>query len=158
VPLYYAHLTTHSPGGINTRYWNEPNTPVYPFGHGLSYSTFEYSGLKTDRAQMAIGESLTVAVDLKNTGRIAADEVAQLYVHQRSGSAARPVRELKGFQRVTLKPGEKRTLTFRIGPDELRYWSSATRSWVNEASTFDVAVGGSSTAPFGTTFTVTPKP
>ena len=148
VPMYYAHLTTHEPENAAKRYWNEPGAPTYPFGFGLSYSTFAYANLRVDRAQMAPGEAVTVSVDVKNTGSRRADEVAQLYIHQRSGSAARPVRELKGFQRVTLDPGERRTLSFRLGEAELRYWNASRRDWVIDESEIDLAVGGDSTAAF----------
>ena len=79
----------------------------------------------------------------------------QLYIHQRYGSASRPVRELMGFQRVSLAPDESRTLQFRLGPAELRYWNAAVRDWVIDPSTFDVWVGGNSAAELGTTFEVT---
>jgi len=94
-------------------------------------------------------------VDLENTGNSAADEVAQLYIHQQWGSASRPVRELKGFQRVALAPHEKKTLHFTLGKDELSYWSTAKKDWVEESSVFDVWAGGDSNAPLHTTFTVT---
>ena len=97
---------------------------------------------------------MTVTVDLANTGRRKSDEVAQLYIHQRYGTSSRPVRELKGFQRVTLKPGEKRKLTFTLAPEDLRYWSAATRDWVQDQSVFDVWIGGSSNASLGATFEV----
>jgi beta-glucosidase len=93
-------------------------------------------------------------VDVRNTGSRTADEVAQLYIHQRHGSSARPVRELKGFQRVTLKPGEMRSIRFTLTPAELRYWTSAKRAWVQDATTFDVYVGNSSLAALTTTFEV----
>jgi len=96
-----------------------------------------------------------VSVELTNTAEREADEVVQLYLHQRSGSAARPVRELKGFRRVTLAPGESRVLEFSVGPNERRYWNAAVRDWVTDASTFDVWVGGDSTAPLSTAFEVT---
>ncbi|HEX7874623.1 MAG TPA: beta-glucosidase BglX [Sphingobium sp.] len=147
VPMIYDHLGSHDPRGVNKRYWNEPNDPAYPFGYGLSYSSFTYGNLAVDHDSIVPGETLTVSVDLANSGKRLASEVAQLYIRQRSGTAARPVRELKGFQRVTLKPGEKRRLTFRLGPDELRYWNSAVRDWVIDSSTFDVGVGGDSTVP-----------
>ncbi len=152
VPMTYSRLQSHMPSTDGQRYWNEESTPLFPFGHGLSYSSFAFSNLQVDRKTARVGETVSVSVELKNTGQRSADEVAQLYVHQRSGSAARPVRELKGFQRVTLAPGESRTLTFKLGADELRYWSTATRGWVNEAAGFDVWVGGDSTAKLGASF------
>ena len=92
---------------------------------------------------------------MTNAGPTQGDEVVQLYIHQRHGSAARPVRELKGFQRVTLEPGETQTVQFALGPGELRYWNAASRDWVIDAATFDVWVGGDSTAALATTFEVT---
>ena len=91
---------------------------------------------------------------VSNTSARTADEVVQLYIHQRHGTAARPVRELKGFERVTVPAGESRRLTFTLGPAELRYWNAGVRDWVNDASTFDVWVGGDSTAELASTFTV----
>lgn len=146
LPLYYAHNASHDPANANRRYWNELNDPAWPFGFGLSYSTFDYSGLVVDQPKVTTDATVRVSVDVRNTGARTADEVAQLYVHQRSGTSARPVRELKGFQRVTLKPGETRRLTFDLKPADLRYWNAASRSWVNDDSVFDVAVGGDSTA------------
>ena len=157
VPMIYSHLTSHYPANASERYWDQPGTPAWPFGYGLSYSSFAFSNLKIDRTEFSPGDTATVTVDLKNTGTRMADEVAQLYIHQRSGSAARPVRELKGFQRVTLKPGETRTLSFRLGEAELRYWSSAKYDWVIDDAVFDVGVGGDSTVPFGVTFEVKRK-
>lgn len=106
LPMYYSRLTSHDPRNAERRYWNEPNSPTYPFGHGLSYTTFSYSNLRVAPATIVAGESIKVSVDLKNTGSRTGDEVAQLYVHQKVGTAARPVRELKGFQRVSLKPAK----------------------------------------------------
>lgn len=157
VPMIYSHLTSHAPGEQGKRYQDEYSTPKWPFGHGLSYSTFEFSNLKVDKPTIAPGETVTVTVDLRNSGTRTADEVAQLYIRQRSGTAARPVRELKGFQRVTLKPGETRTLTFRLGDAELRYWNAAKRDWVIDDSVFDIAVGGDSTVKFGGSFSLRQK-
>ena len=154
VPLIYAHLASHEPENSAKRYWNEPSAPVYPFGFGLSYSTFAYANVRVDHAQIAPGGAVMVSVDLTNSGTRRADEVAQLYIHQRSGTAARPVRELKGFQRVTLNPGERRTLTIQLGEKEMRYWNAARRDWIIDDSSFDVAVGGDSTAAFTTAFKV----
>ena len=154
VPMIYAHLTSQDPAKSGERYYDEESTPLFPFGYGLSYSTFVIDNLRLDRPAIAPGETLSVSVDVRNVGARKADEVAQLYIHQRHGSAARPVRELKGFQRVTLGPGEKRSLTFALGPDELRYWSSAKRDWVLEPSIFDVWVGSDSTATLRADFEV----
>ncbi|MET0269296.1 MAG: glycoside hydrolase family 3 N-terminal domain-containing protein [Sphingomonas sp.] len=154
-PLFYARLNSHDPRNAEKRYWNESAAPLYPFGFGLSYATFRYSDIKVDAAEAGPQRDVTVSATVENTGSRRADEVAQLYIHQRVGSAARPVRELKGFQRVTLRPGERRTLTFRLSDAELRYWSAAKRGWTVENSVFDVAVGGDSNAPFATTFKTT---
>jgi beta-glucosidase len=96
-----------------------------------------------------------VSVDLENTGASSADEVAQLYIHQQSGSTSRPVRELKGFERVTLGAHEKKTIHFTLGNDELTYWSTATRSWVVEPAIFDVWVGADSNASLHPNFNIT---
>ncbi len=148
-PLYYAHTLTHQPEGspmYRSRYWDGETSPLYPFGFGLSYTTFTFSNLKLAAPQVKLGASVGVTVDVTNAGSVAGDEVAQLYVHQKAGASSRPVRELKGFERVTLKPGETRTVRFTLGPDELRYWSTAERQWTQEAEGFDVWAGGDSRA------------
>jgi beta-glucosidase len=148
-PLYYARTLTHQPEGsprYRSRYWEGPSSPLYPFGYGLSYTTFAFSNLKLGAPQVKLGASVSVSVDVTNTGTLAGDEVVQLYVHQKAGSASRPVRELKGFRRVGLKPGETQSVAFPLGPDELRYWSSFERKWVQEAEAFDVWVGSDSSA------------
>ncbi len=154
VPIFYNHLTTHAPDDQGKRYWDEPSTPLFPFGHGLGYGTFSYGDLTLDRDRIAPGESLTVSATVTNTGERAGDEVAQLYIRQRFGRAARPVRELKGFRRISLDAGASETVEFTLGPDELRYWNAAERDWVQDAATFDVWVGTDSTADLGTTFEV----
>jgi beta-glucosidase len=154
VPVIYSHTISHDPGNQGRRYWDEASTPLYPFGYGLSYGRFEYSDLTLDRDQIQAGQTVTVSVTVTNAGRRAGDEVAQLYLRQRYGSASRPSRELKGFQRVTLAAGESRTLRFPLGPGELRYWNAATRDWVIDTTTIDVFAGGDSTAELTTSFTV----
>ncbi|MGC0771634.1 MAG: beta-glucosidase BglX [Candidatus Acidiferrum sp.] len=154
LPIYYAHNTTQAPENQGKRYWDEESTPLYPFGYGLSYSTFSFNDMRLSKTTLKPGETLDIEVDVQNTGSSTADEVAQLYIHQRYGSTSRPVRELKGFQRITLAPQEKKTLHFSIGKDELTYWSTAKRAWVEEPSTFDVWVGGDSTTTFRSSFTV----
>lgn len=154
VPLIYSNLISHEPGNANKRYWNESNAPMYPFGYGLSYTAFEYSNLQVERPQYAPGDAVTVTVDCKNTGARAGDEVAQLYIHQRTGTSTRPIRELKGFQRITLKPGEIRKLRFTLSAEDLSYWSAVTHDWVHDESKFDLWVGGSSTAELAGSFEV----
>jgi beta-glucosidase len=154
VPLIYSHLASHDPQNATKRYSNESNAPVWPFGFGLSYTSFAYANVRVDPERISPEGTVTVSFDLKNIGGRTADEVAQLYIHQKSGSAARPVRELKGFRRVTLKPGETRVMSFRVGPDEMRYWNAARRDWVVDESTFEIAVGGDSSAPFAGSFAV----
>lgn len=155
IPTIYSQRQSHAPETEGKRYWNEESTPLFAFGHGLSYSTFEFSNLRLTRSSMKVGESLSVLVDLTNTGAMAADEVAQLYIHQRYGSTSRPARELKGFQRITLATGETKTLVFELGHPELRYWSTAAREWVQEAAMFDVWVGNDSNAQLHVLFEVT---
>jgi beta-glucosidase len=154
VPIYYAHNTTQEPGNQGKRYWDEESTPLYPFGYGLSYSTFSFSNLKVSRAQFGIGETVDVTADVENTGSSTADEVAELYIHQRSGSASRPVRELKGFQRITLAAREKKTVRFELGSDELSYWSAAKKGWIVEPAVFDVWVGADAKASLHQSFKI----
>lgn len=154
VPMIYSHTISHEPHNQATRYWDEASTPLYPFGHGLSYGQFEYANLTVDHAVIATDGTVTVSVDVTNTGTRSADDVAQLYIHQRSGSASRPVRELKGFQRITVAAGETRTVQFTIGPNERQYWNAAAKGWVLDATTFDIWVGNDSTAQLTTTFYV----
>ncbi len=155
VPIYYAHNTTQAPENQGKRYWDEESTPLYPFGYGLSYSKFAFSNLKLSRNAIKPGEAIDVSVDVENEGATAADEVAQVYIHQQSGSTSRPVRELKGFERMTLGAHEKKTVHFSLGNDELTYWSTATKSWVEEAATFDVWAGGDSNASLHANFKIT---
>ncbi len=159
VPIYYAHNLTHRPeteAGFVSRYWDGPSSPLYPFGTGLSYTTFAYSNLQLAPDRVSVGRALDVSVDVENTGARAGDEVVQLYVHQQAGSASRPVRELKGFERVTLEPGEKKTVQFSLGGKELSFWSPQEKKWVQEAADFDLWVGGDSTAPLRVGFKVVP--
>jgi beta-glucosidase len=155
IPINYAHNTTQAPQDQAKRYWDVESTPLYPFGFGLSYSQFTFSDLHLSKTKINPDETLDVTVVVQNTGSRTADEVAQLYIHQRYGSSSRPVRELKGFERTELKPAERKTLRFKIGKDERTYWSAASRSWVVDASTFDVWVGPDSSASLHASFDVT---
>ena len=157
IPIYYAHNITQEPAtkkNFTSRYWDIPTSPLYPFGHGLSYTTFSFSNLRVSKPELKVGESTEVLVDVENTGRRTGDEVAQLYIHQRYGSSSRPVRELKGFERITLAPGQKRTVRFTLGKPELTYWSGAAKAWVQEPTVFDLWVGSDATASLTTTLRV----
>jgi len=148
-PLYYARDLTHSPESsprYSSRYWDGPTTPLYPFGYGLSYTTFSIANLKVGAPQVKAGSSVAVTADVTNTGSVVGDEVVQLYIHQKAGSDSRPMRELKGFERLTLKPGETKTVTFSLGPAELSYWSTKMAKVVQDAEAFDVWVGADSAA------------
>jgi beta-glucosidase len=154
-PLYYAHTLTHQPESapdFKSRYQDMKSTPLYPFGYGLSYTKFAFGNLQLSKATAKVGESVGVSVEVQNTGGVAGDEVVQLYIHQQSGSASRPVRQLKGFEKVPLAPGEKKTLHFTLGKDELTYWSPALKTWVLEPAVFDVWVGEDSTATLHANF------
>ena len=154
VPLVYSHTRSHEPDNQTRRYWDEANSPLFPFGHGLSYGRFEFGNVTVDQPVISTTGTVTVAVDVANRADRQADEVVQLYISQRHGTASRPGRELKGFSRVTLAAGESRTLEFRLGPNERQYWNAAVRDWVIDPSTFDVWVGGDSSASVATTFEV----
>ena len=155
VPMIYSHLRTFQPEAAEQRYWSGPSTPLYPFGHGLSYASFSYANLRLSASQIKVGQSVEVTVDVTNTSTVDADEVVQLYIHQRYGTSSRPVRELKAFRRLPIASGASETVTFGLGPEQLRYWSAATRAWVQEATEIEIYVGGSSTAELDTVLTVT---
>jgi len=148
-PLYYNHKPTGrgepAAGGMVfwSHYTDAPNTPLFPFGHGLSYTTFEYSDLKLSAGELAAGNTLTVEVTLTNSGGRPGTEVVQLYVHDRFGSYTRPVKELKGFQKVALDPGESRVVSFALGAADLAFYGPGG-SWKAEPGGFEVFVGGSS--------------
>jgi beta-glucosidase len=158
VPIIYSRLTSHQPHTASQRYWEEESTPLYPFGFGLSYGQVEYSELALSAPQIGPDDTVEATVELHNPAARVVEEVAQLYLHQRTGRAARPVRELKGFQRVTLEPGARRTLHFAIPAAARRYWSAADGAYVLDETTFDVWVGGSSTAELHAEFVVQGSP
>ena len=155
VPILYSHTRSHEPDNQARRYWDEPSTPLFPFGHGLSYGRFAYSDPTVDRPSIPADATVTVSVQVTNTSDRDAAEVVQLYLHQRHGSASRPVRELKGFQRVTLPAHASQRVQFTIGPRQRRHWSTTARNWVLDSSIFDVWIGGSSTAEVTATFETT---
>jgi beta-glucosidase len=157
-PIYYNHNRTQAPEDapdFKSRYWDLLTSPLYPFGYGLSYTEFSFDNLKLSQTEAKVGGSVEVSVDVTNTGIRDGDAVVQLYIHQRAGSASRPVRQLKGFQRVNLAAGAKQTVHFTLGKDELQFWSPAKKQWVVEPEQFDVWVGGDSTAKLHSEFRLT---
>jgi len=150
VPIFYNGKNTGRPFSADkadqkylSRYLDSPNTPQWVFGHGLSYTTFGYSPVTLDKAAIRPGETLTASVTLTNTGRRAGTEMVQLYTRDLVGSVTRPVKELKGFQKVTLKPGESRRVTFRISDRDLAF-HRADMSYGAEPGDFTLGIGGSS--------------
>jgi len=140
-----ALLPVHYTEGIRVGYRGYDlagKAPLFPFGHGLSYTTFKYSGLKI--ASTKAGEPVTVTCEIKNTGKRSGAEVAQLYVGGGHGPVERPVRELKGFTRVELKPGEKRAVSFTLAKRDFSYYDVAAKSWVMVPGKFQVSIGSSS--------------
>jgi len=165
IPIYYNHKNTGRPAtkksvvniddiepgapqhscGDTSFYLDIDNSPFYPFGYGRSYSDFTYSELELNRDRIRSGESIEISFKLSNSGDFEAEEVAQLYVRDLVGSVTRPVRELKGFKRIRLKPGESRTVTFTLTTDNLAFYNRRNRR-VTEPGKFHLWVGGSSTA------------
>jgi beta-glucosidase len=157
VPIYYSHNLSHKPydaRDVSSRYWDLPTSPQYPFGFGLTYSSFSFADLKLSSPKIDVDGDESASVLVTNTGSRTADDVVQVYIHQRYGSASRPVRELKGFERVTLAAGESKRVTFTITREERKYWSSADNGWVSDPSEFDVWIGDSSEASLHGSFAV----
>ena len=138
LPAYYYH----KPSAEVPYLFKKPG-PLFAFGHGLSYTTFKFSNLKLSPSQIAPEGETTVSMDVTNTGSREGDEVAQLYIRDRVSSVTRPVKELKGFRRVHLKPGGTETVGFKLTPAELGFYN-ADMHWVVEPGTFDIMVGSSS--------------
>jgi beta-glucosidase len=146
VPLYYAHKSTGRPPAAdkwNSKYLDVPVTPQFPFGHGLSYTTFELSGLTLGRTSIAASGTLPVKVTVKNTGSRAGDEVVQIYVTDVAASVTRPVKQLRAFERVSLSPGESKTLAFTLGPRDLGLYDARLR-WTVEPGEFRITAATSS--------------
>ncbi|MCW5911796.1 MAG: beta-glucosidase BglX [Cyclobacteriaceae bacterium] len=149
VPLYYAHKNTGRPlrgpwfQKFQSNYIDVSNDPVYPFGYGLSYTSFIYGDVKLDKSSITPAETLTVSVDVTNTGKYDGAEVVQLYVRDWVGSVTRPVKELKGFKKVMIKAGETKTVTFQLTKEDLSFYNYDLK-WVAEPGEFSVLVGGNS--------------
>ena len=150
IPLYYNHLNTGRPleagkwfSKFRSNYLDIDNDPLYPFGYGLSYTTFRYGDLQLSNNSMNERGKITASVTVTNTGNYDADEIVQMYIRDMVGSVARPVKELKGFERIHLKKGESRTVSFDITAEQLKFYNSAL-NWVCEPGEFEVMVGGNS--------------
>lgn len=158
IPIYYAEKNTGRPAvegqHYTSKYLDMPNTPLYPFGYGSSYTTFAYRDLKVRNARLRPTDTLVVSVTVANTGTRAGTDVAQLYVRDDVGSVTRPLRQLKGFRRVELAAGASQTVEFRVPVQQLGFWSQAMK-YVVEPGTFHVYAGSSSTADLAATFEVT---
>ena len=147
IPLYYAAKNTGRPllegrwfEKFRSNYLDVDNDPLYPFGYGLSYTTFEYGPVALSAAEVAEGGSVTAEVTVRNTGAVAGKEVVQMYIQDVVGSTTRPVRELKGFEKIYLEPGESRTVTFEITPELMSHYNSDLE-FVAEPGEFIVSVG-----------------
>lgn len=150
IPLYYAHKNTGRPLGENkwfTRFWSNyldvSNEPLYPFGHGLSYTTFTYGDVKLSNSTLKPTQKITVSTTVTNSGNVAGEEVVQLYIRDLVGTSTRPVKELKGFQKINLQSGETKTVNFTITEDMLRFYNSQLK-FVSEAGDFKAFVGTNS--------------
>lgn len=150
IPLYYSHKNTGRPLDnekwffrFRSNYLDVSNEPLYPFGYGLSYATFNYGDLKLSSNTLKSGQKITVSTTVTNTGKVAGQEVVQLYTRDLVGSSTRPVKELKGFQKITLQPGESKNVSFTISEEMLRFYNSELK-FVSEAGDFKAFIGTNS--------------
>jgi beta-glucosidase len=150
VPIYYAHKNTGRPleqgkwfSKFRSNYLDVSNDPVYPFGYGLSYTRFSYSDIKLSSTSLKGNQTLTASVTVTNTGTREGKEVVQLYIRDVVGSVTRPVKELKGFQKIELKAGESKTVSFAITPNDLKFYNYDLKyDW--EPGDFVIMIGGNS--------------
>jgi beta-glucosidase len=161
VPVFYYAKNTGRPiylpsDKYKSKYLDSPNTPLYPFGYGLSYTTFEYSDLKLSAPALKKGKSIEATVTVTNTGRREGEEVVQLYIRDLVGSVTRPVKLLKGFQKVFLRPGESTKVTFTITEDMLAFWRK-DMTFGTEPGDFHAMVGGSSDTTLQASFSLSRK-
>jgi len=147
VPIYYNRMNTGRPPEANNRYTSKyldvPWTPQFPFGYGLSYTRFKITNLQLSAQRISATGKLTASIEVENVGKRSGDEVVQLYIRDMAASMTRPVKELKGFQRITLQPGEKKRVEFLLTTEELAFWNRDMRFTV-EPGEFKVMVGANS--------------
>jgi beta-glucosidase len=159
VPIYYNHEPTGRPCDVTQKYTSRYRDlpfcdPLYTFGYGLSYTTFAVSNLRLDKTRVGPNGSVSASVTVRNTGTRAGDEVVQLYLHDPVASISQPVRRLRGFERVTLQPGQSRTVTFTVDKSDFGFYDNAGK-FVVEPGTIELYAGNSSTATLTKSFTVT---
>ena len=150
IPLYYNYKNTGRPESEEDKfekfksvYLDVPNSPLFPFGYGLSYTTFNYSDISLSSSKLQGNQTLKASVTLTNTGKYDGSEIVQLYIRDVVGSITRPVKELKGFQKIMLKAGERKTVTFDITPEDLKFYNSDLKyDW--ESGDFEIKIGGNS--------------
>ena len=173
IPIYYAQKNTGKPAtaesfvhiddipehalqtsfGMSAMHLDAGFTPLFPFGFGLSYSTFRYENIRCSAHSIKMGDTLTLSVDLTNTGAFTAEEVAQLYTRDLVGSVTRPVKELKGFKKIRLNPGQCETISFEIHTDDLSF-HNANMLFSTEPGLFHAWIGGDSNTKLQTEFTI----
>jgi beta-glucosidase len=159
VPIFYNQKNTGRPLAnkdgkfekFRSNYLDVRNEPLYPFGYGLSYTTFDYSNLRLNATEINMDGTIDVSVDVTNSGNFDGKEVVQLYIRDLVGSVTRPVRELKGFQKVEIKKGETKTVTFKVSVEDLKFYNYDL-DFVAEPGTFEVFVGTDSNASLSTQF------
>jgi len=149
IPIYYGMKNTGRPFDAENKYTSKyldiENTPLFPFGFGLSYTTFEYSNLIIDKKEFSVDDEITLSVDVKNTGERVGEETVQLYVRDIVGSVTRPLKELKGYLKIQLNPGEAQTVTFVMSTDDLKFYNK-NMEFVVEAGKFEIFIGANSSS------------
>lgn len=160
IPIYYNHKNTGRPQAegqpgqkFRSNYLDVSNEPLYPFGYGLSYTTFSYGNIQLGKTSMRPGETLTLRLPVTNTGKFDGEEVVQLYIHDVFATVAQPVKKLKAFQKITLKAGETKTVTFNLSVDDLKFFNTDLQ-YIYEPGEFKVMIGGNSRDVKAVSFTL----
>lgn len=151
IPIYYSHKNTGRPLGddakwfqkFRSNYLDVPNSPLFPFGYGLSYTTFQYGDIKLSKNSMIQTEKIIASIEVKNTGNFDGEEVVQLYIHDKVGSTTRPIKELKGFEKIMLKKGESKTVSFTISVNDLKFYDN-NLNYMAESGEFELMIGTNS--------------
>lgn len=158
IPIFYNMKNTGRPADIeganerySSKYIDAPNKPMYPFGYGLSYTSFDYGKVQLDKNFISEDESIIASIDITNTGKYDGEEIVQLYIKDVVGSITRPTKELKGFQKIFLKKGEKKTLTFKIAAEDLKFYKDKS-GYINEEGEYEMFIAGSSDHEFTNSF------